>query len=94
MDIVDAHPLAATVRAVIDAFKGHNIIEARANLSVHTGQSEWIGREILIDVSRVDDDFWLDQNAIEIDFDAILGIGSTGVQIEHVISDQESVSGS
>ena len=95
VDIVDTHPLAATVPAVIDAFKGHDVIEARANLCVHTGQSEWRCGVIHIQLCGADNNLRLNQHAIEIDFNAILGIGicHIRVQIVRVERDQELVTG-
>ena len=95
LDIVDTHPLAATVPAVIDSFKGYDVIEARANLGVHTGQSEWRCGVIHIQLCGADNNLRLNQHAIEIDFDAILGIGILRpvIQIVRVERDQELVTG-
>src|SRR5207247_8909255 len=98
LDIVDAHPIAATVGIVVDASKAHDVIEAGTNLCVHAGQTELRGRVIRIQISRVDDDLSLYQKAIEINFDAEAGIGNgtvrfTRVQIDRIESDREKVIG-
>src|SRR5947208_15063469 len=71
VDIVDTHPLAATVPAVIDAFKGHDVIEARANLCVHTGQSEWRCGVIHVQLCGADNNLRLNLHAIDIDLTAL-----------------------
>ena len=71
---IDAHPIAATIGIVINAFKANNIIEAGAHRGIDAGQTELRGREIRTQISRVDDDLSLDQHAIEIDFDTVAGI--------------------
>src|SRR5207253_11436820 len=51
------------------------------------------GRVRHAQLSRADGDLRLDQHAIEIDFNAVAGIGRSVIQIERVEGDRESVTG-
>ena len=88
LDIVDTHPIAATVGIVIDASQAHDVIKARTNFCVHTGQSELRGRVILIQLSSADENLRLDQHSIDIDFDAIARVRLVSLQIVRVKGDR------
>src|SRR5439155_11540953 len=70
LDIVDAHPTAAAAVTVADALKADDVIGPWTNLRVHSGQSELRGGVSLGQLRRADHDLSLNQDSVEIDFDA------------------------
>ena len=82
LDVVNTHPVAAAVRVVVDAAQAHDVIEARAGLCTHTRQAELSGGVGCIQLRRANQDLALDLYAVEVNFDAVTGIGHVGAFME------------
>ena len=90
LGLVLAQPggIAAAVAVVADASQAHNVIWARTNLGVDTGQRELRGRVINIQLTRADENLRLDLHAVEINFDAKARIRKACIQTVRVEGDR------
>ncbi len=90
-NVVDAHPVSATLAVIVDTAKLNVVVESFADLAVYVLERE---RWSLVDhteIGRSNNRFFCHNVAVKIDLDAVPGIGILPpfVEIVHIPLDEQ-----
>ena len=91
LHVVNAHPITAIIRIIIDSSKADDVVKTGPYLRVHLCNSKRRGMNRLVELIDSDDDLRLHLHIIEIHFNTVAGIPFIVLKIQSIKADSKLI---